>query len=74
MHEDREPTEREPAAVQNRKVDAVEPLKIGLYGVGGLAEDGGERRQFPEIPSPLRIASTNGPRSETFGLVALNAA
>jgi hypothetical protein len=38
VDEDREASEREPAAPVVREVDAVEALEIGLYRVGVVAE------------------------------------
>jgi len=38
VHEDGEAPERELAAVEPREVDAVDALKVSLYGVGRLTE------------------------------------
>lgn len=49
--EDGEPPDGELAAPVARDVDAVEALKIGFYGVGVIAEEADELRQFPATPT-----------------------
>ncbi|MDG4801722.1 hypothetical protein [Micromonospora sp. WMMD980] len=39
------------AAPEARQLDAVVPLKVGLYGVGVVADQGDERGQFPAPPA-----------------------
>lgn len=50
LDQDREPTKRQATPVEVAQVDAVEALKVGLYGAAVLAEQGEELVQFPERP------------------------
>lgn len=70
MHEHGEPSNRKLAAVEVREVDAVVPLEVGFYGIGGLTEYRDERPQFPLTPAAVVRAETNSERVSGLGFVA----
>lgn len=65
-HKNGQATDRQTAAPEIAQVDAVETLKVSLYGVAVVAKKGEERSQFPETPTASWIAPKRSFRSEVL--------